>query len=744
MKESRGAGHEKSCGYAPSFPLHCSSDASSAIGCITAPVVATEPSTKSIISLEVPTRAIDKVDILFAIDNSLSMGDKQQLLKDAVPDLLGRLLVPNCVDPKDRSRILGASTNGTCAAGVVEFEPIKSLHVGVVSSSLGGAGSDTCREGFESRGVRYDMNDRAHLLSRTPSGPAPNAGAGFLAWAPGQDTQLLEGAFADRIVGVREYGCGFEAQLESWYRFLVQPDPYLDVVRRGDRNVFEGHDDELLRQRREFLRPDSLVVVVQITDENDSYVDPQAMDGQAWRMLQETIQLPKPTSACATDPASESCSSCFYPENNGSRAPAECREPTWPLGHVNNTHQIRLLDPKRRFGLDPRYPVRRYVDGLTKAQVPDRSGEHPRGMREYVGEAKCTNPLFAASLPASSKEEMCKLPVGKRSADMVFFAAIAGVPHQLLHFDPASPKNSRLTEADWTKMLGADPARHDLSGIDPHMRESADPRPGLAAPGAADNADPVHGREWTSGGKSLQYACTFDLPLAMQKDCQTSPETCDCSPDPSTGVRPDVPLCDARDRNRQIRAKAYPGVRHLEVAKALGGTGIVSSICPMDTGNPARDNLRYGYRPAAKTIVDTLGARLRSACFPRKLKAEEGKTPPCVVLFEHDTPGDESVCDHPDQGFSRVKDPEVLEPFYRRQIAEGKANARSFPVCRVQALVPAQGASCETAEEAGWCYVSGATALEASGGLCASAIQFSAKVPKQKGTMHLVCVQSEL
>src|SRR6186713_1438859 len=32
-----------------------------------------------------------KVDLLFAIDNSLSMGDKQRILAQTVPDLIGRM-----------------------------------------------------------------------------------------------------------------------------------------------------------------------------------------------------------------------------------------------------------------------------------------------------------------------------------------------------------------------------------------------------------------------------------------------------------------------------------------------------------------------------------------------------------------------------------------------------------------------------------------------------------------------------
>src|SRR5437762_605146 len=51
---------------------------------------------------------LDKVDLLFAIDNSASMGDKQALLAAAVPTLVGRLLNPRCVDA-DASKTCGAA-----------------------------------------------------------------------------------------------------------------------------------------------------------------------------------------------------------------------------------------------------------------------------------------------------------------------------------------------------------------------------------------------------------------------------------------------------------------------------------------------------------------------------------------------------------------------------------------------------------------------------------------------------------
>ena len=71
------------------------------------------------------------------------------------------------------------------------------------------------------------------------------------------------------VRGVADNGCGFESQLESWYRFLVDPAPYetLEVVNgKAERR---GVDRKLLDQRKAFLRPDSLLAIVMLSDEND-------------------------------------------------------------------------------------------------------------------------------------------------------------------------------------------------------------------------------------------------------------------------------------------------------------------------------------------------------------------------------------------------------------------------------------------------------------------------------------------
>src|ERR1019366_10607817 len=87
-------------------------------GCLDRPVTASGASTKTNFTASVTQSSIDKVDILFDIDNSASMGDKQLYLAAAVPDLVTRLVQPNCVITTPTStEIVGKSTNGTCAKG---------------------------------------------------------------------------------------------------------------------------------------------------------------------------------------------------------------------------------------------------------------------------------------------------------------------------------------------------------------------------------------------------------------------------------------------------------------------------------------------------------------------------------------------------------------------------------------------------------------------------------------------------
>src|SRR3954468_23649260 len=72
--------------------------AAAGAGCLTRPVGQQPPTTKDNFITTVSQAQVDKVDLLFMIDNSSSMGDKQAILADAVPNLITGLLKPQCVD----------------------------------------------------------------------------------------------------------------------------------------------------------------------------------------------------------------------------------------------------------------------------------------------------------------------------------------------------------------------------------------------------------------------------------------------------------------------------------------------------------------------------------------------------------------------------------------------------------------------------------------------------------------------
>src|SRR5690606_768572 len=103
----------------------------------------------------------EKLDLLFVVDNSSSMGDKQAIFKDAVRDMIDQLVNPPCLDSTTQTFAdLPAGT--LCPSGSQRiFSPVKDIHIGIISSSLGprGAIDDEIPDGCEDqpRG-----NDRAH------------------------------------------------------------------------------------------------------------------------------------------------------------------------------------------------------------------------------------------------------------------------------------------------------------------------------------------------------------------------------------------------------------------------------------------------------------------------------------------------------------------------------------------------------------------------------------------------------
>jgi hypothetical protein len=551
---------------------------------------------------------ITKVDLLFMIDNSASMGDKQALLAKAVPDLLDRIVNPRCLDAS--GAVVGKSTNGVCASGQPEAPAIHDIHVGIVDSSLGGMGSDQCKPTTPNptnTALNGHNDDQGHLITRggDDEHAVADAAKGFLAFAPGGDAVKLVTDFQEEVGGVHQYGCGFEAQLEAWYRFLVQPDPYASI--EPDQTGFahlKGIDATILQQRHDFLRPDSLLNVIVLTDENDSVVDPMALGGQGWAYENlafpgsSTSGAPKGTSACAADPTNDACSSCGFCHTGSER---ECADPVCAAadkgyyGPVDDSLNERMFHMKQRFGVDPQFPIDRYVRGLSQATVPDRTSEHPVDSAgraaNYVGTPNCTNPLFAASLPTDPTADLCHLPPGGRTPDMIQFSIVGGVPADLLHYDPTQTFGAKLQPADWSRILGSDPLAYKFDGADPRMLESMTKRTGVAD-------------DYTTNNSDLEYACTFDLPAP--RDCTTNANkfACDCD-----GTK-DSPLCDPTTKTTQVKGKAYPAIRELAVARALGDQAVVGSICVLHATEQTPGDPLFGYRPAVKLIGDRLAQRI--------------------------------------------------------------------------------------------------------------------------------------
>jgi hypothetical protein len=699
-----------------------------ATGCLDRPLVESSPQTSNEFVSQVEQSAVNKIDLLFMVDNSSSMADKQEILQSAVPVLVKRLTSPLCVDNVTGAPTGENSSLGTCKLGTPEFQPVTDIHVGIVTSSLGAHGGDVCPAA-----AGNTPNDRAHLLP-TVRAAGSNAdptltfdvsntwnNAGFLAWDESQhdvppgtaDADVFKGKFQDMIAASGEHGCGYEASLEAWYRFLIDPEPPLNVSTtttlpeqtvRGSSLVTNpdgsttcnGCDLELLAQRKAFLRPDSLVAIVMLSDENDCSMRD---DGSAWFVATQTdakglpVRMPKASAACATDPNDPCCRSCVSGETappKGCSAlsedavcknvPAGQRYATWDKN--GDSINLRCFQQMKRFGFDLLYPTSRYVDALTKPMLTLQSD----------GKTSVPNPLYAAA-PG----------VGPRDASRVFLAGIVGVPWQDIA-DDASLKgpglkylsaNELVAKDRWAVLLGDPAARPPAPPADPFMVESTAARSGMnpithdaivPASATSPTASPINGHEQNVPlADDLQYACTFAL--QTPKVCPAGDTACDCAASPkgdaSAVILANSPLCQpaagGAATSEQRFAKAYPGTRELQVLKGLNDHGIVASICPKVTASadPASDP-NYGYNPAVAAIIDRLKSALVGTCLPRPLQADPQTHQVLCKVIEAQPAGATCNCKAP--GRAPV-DSQIVPAVQRELRADGHCGNPGQPLC---------------------------------------------------------------
>ncbi len=566
------------------------------------------------------TSNVDKIDLLFVIDNSVSMAEKQRILKESAPNLLGRLMQPDCLN---EDHAIVAKVDGTCPEGSkLRFAPVNDIHIATITSSLGAHGGTVCDAPTPT--VDYP-NDLAHLIpSVRPQGTVPDPdGTGFLSWTGGaQYPDSLLADFQSHVVAAGERGCGYEATLEAWYRFLVDPHPPTAIV-KGELGVSTRASDDdsvLLEQRNAFLRSDSLVAIVMLSDENDCSILDQ---GNGWAVSTPDFEFKPASSVCSTRPDDKCCYSCFAAAPEGCAADEACADASATLPRSEDRGSVRCALQKERFGLELLWPTERYIEALSNALIVD--AWDPSG-------PTVPNPLFIARNGA-----------GPRDMSHVILAGIIGVPWQDIadeaSQDPGNAGLTYLTAAEiydngkWDVILGN--AGGGIQPTDARMIESIKPRDGLANH-TTPWADPIHGNDFdnsqtfapdgsTPANDDLQYACVF--PLAEPIDCtlQANQDVCDCFE--TADLEKVKPLCQngagAPQENTQYFAKAYPGTRFLEVLKGVEDKAVVASICPKNPtipGDPT--NPTSGYNPAVDAIIDRMSELMGALCFPRELDVD--------------------------------------------------------------------------------------------------------------------------
>jgi hypothetical protein len=591
-----------------------------------------------------PSNKATKLDLLLVVDNSANMPEKAALFGDNVRSLLSSLVQPPCVDAAGATQ---ARTSDGCPSGTSPLHaPVEDIHVGVITTSLGAYGAERNCVVDPTIPDTLQKDDGAHLMGSLSRGQGLTGGD-FLTWqaASDQNFQTFEAEVQAHISAAGEFGCGYEGQLETWVRFLVDPSPYTRIVRQPcnvndsgracngperDANGLPLVDETLLAQRAAFLRPDSLVGIVVLTDENDCSM---SNTGQTWIITDrmDTSGTFRGSAACEADPNDACCMSCGASavspecptEENG--APLGCTELTYPFwtpdAPTEDSLNLRCFHQKRRFGYDFLFPVDRYVSALTQTQIC------PENKTLAACSSPVDNPLWVNAGTV-------------RPAGRVFFATIAGVPWQDLAVDvdaevltlrppSATEDNDGL---NWDLLLGARDAnsyrrQYPLSDgvMDPLLFESVAPRTGvhpptnspLAPPESAPLANPVNGHEWNVLDQaSLQFSCI--LPLAVPETCLSAAEqaeqgadgtpihACECGAYGNDDYR--SPVCQNSDGSYGLTKRfsaAFPPTRLLQVQEGLTAhdsvTGVVGSVCAKSVNASDAD---YGYKPTMDALLE--------------------------------------------------------------------------------------------------------------------------------------------
>jgi hypothetical protein len=209
-------------------------------------------------------RAIDKVDLLFVIDNSDSMAEEQ-----------GRLTA-------QFERMVAMLTTGDRGPGLAKFAAVTDLHIGVVSSDMGATGIDdlkNCDDRGDDGILQHEVASNAPASLMCAASYPP-----FLSHDVDSGTSNVLETANDLacIAPLGTDGCGFEQPLEAALKALwpaVDPMPVNGINRitfmpdrTGNADSTLGHGDDALNGgflRNDPERGESMIAVVVLSDKDD-------------------------------------------------------------------------------------------------------------------------------------------------------------------------------------------------------------------------------------------------------------------------------------------------------------------------------------------------------------------------------------------------------------------------------------------------------------------------------------------
>jgi hypothetical protein len=201
-------------------------------------------------------------DLLFVVDDSNSMGEEQLALRREFPRLIEKLVSGD----HDRD-------------GKPDHATADDLHIGVVSSNLGGHGRTIGCMGDGDDGLLLSIGNRARDSSLECAGGYPT----FLSYRDGSPELPKLASDFGCIAALGTAGCGFEQHLESALKALWPADDLrLTFMANFQAEVTTGHGN---RANAGFVRTlargyaASLVVVV-VADEDDCSTSEPAIFSQ--------------------------------------------------------------------------------------------------------------------------------------------------------------------------------------------------------------------------------------------------------------------------------------------------------------------------------------------------------------------------------------------------------------------------------------------------------------------------------